>query len=392
VSLYAPAEWRFSVVAPFGVEGVWKKVTILTHLAQDVELLYQLNRSTMLTFSVPSENPQVNIPHTDGLPYIAVGPRWVLGWRKAPATLNPTPGQWVLKYAGRIWSIQDTGDGDNCRTVVTCFDCLKHLEKRIVRDAMGGFKKQVAWWAVPGTQVIQEMIDRTQTKVGTVRIDLGGMWEESALSSVKFDQAMIMPSILRLTDTGTVDLDTQYLDGSDGNFMLLGGRPRLGQDRPNVVLGYAAPPRRAIGYDRTQSLDNLANDVTLFGKSSKGHTVHAADAVSQATYDIFEEVAVIPDVETTELLQMLADEEIFLRKNPNDLISIIPTPEDSPRFFNEYFLGDTIKLRAAVNPFPVTREAIIGIQRVYGVRLKVDNEYGEAVVEMIASANAESSQ
>ena len=391
MSLYAPVDWRFVILAPVGVARAWKKIAILTNVAQDVELLYQLNRSTMLTFSVPSDNPLVNILHTDNLPFLAVGPRWILAWRKAPATLEPTPGQWVLQYAGRVWTLQDTGDGDNCRTMVTCFDTLKHLEKRIVRAADGTFRNQVAWWATPGSTVVKNMIDRTQSFVGTCRIDTGGHWVDSALmGAIKVDQAMVMPTLLRVTDTGTFDLDPAPLDGSDGNFMLLGGRPRLGGDKPNVVIGYAAPPRRAVGYDRTQSLDNLTNSVDFFGKSSKGRHVHSEALDSQTTFDIFEDVSVIPDVQTDELLQMLADEEVFLCKSPNDLISIIPTPEDSPRFFNEYFIGDTIKLSAAVNPFPVTRQAISGLQRVYGIRLKIDNEYGEAVTEMIASANAES--
>src|SRR4051812_44535100 len=105
--IYAPVEWRVTVLAPFCIWGVWEKVSILPHLPQDVEMLWQLNRSTMLSFSVPSDDPQVNIPHTDGFPFLSVGPRWVLGWRKAPPSLDPYPGHWELKYAGRIWSLQD---------------------------------------------------------------------------------------------------------------------------------------------------------------------------------------------------------------------------------------------------------------------------------------------
>lgn len=394
--IYAPVEWRFTVLAPFGIGRVWKKATILTHLAQDVEFLYQLNRSTMLSFNVPSDDPQVNIPHTDGLPFLAVGPRWVLGWRKAPPSLAPFPGGWELKFAGRVWSLQDQGDGDTSRTMVTCFDALKHLEKRVVRNpspdgtAPGGFTSQVKWWAEPGTQVMRQMIERTQQFVGTCRIDTaGGQWVDSGLTTVAFDQAMILPSIIRITDTGTADLVPEYLDGSNGDFLRLGAQPRLGSDKPGVVIGYAAPPRRATGFDRTTTLDNLANSITLFGKSNKGYKVTASDADSQDMYDVFEDVAIISDVETQQLVQMLAEEEVFLRSSPNDLVSIVPTPEDSPRFFNEYFLGDSIRLRASKNPFPVTREAIDALQRVYGVRLQVDNEYGERVTELIGSANAE---
>lgn len=391
--IYAPTEWRFTILAP--QTGTWKKVSILTRLAQDVELLYQLNRPTMLTFSVPSDHPQVNIPHTDGLPYLAVGPRWVLGWRKSPSSLDPTPGGWELKFSGRVWDLQDQGDGDTCRTMVTCFDALKILEKRIVRSATGNFAKQVKWWETPGTTVIKEMIDRTQSLVGTCRIDTaGGHWVDSEDQTVAFDQAYVMPSIQRITDDGSCDLDPEWLSGSDNDFLRLGGLPRLGTDKSNIILGYAAPPRRATNFDRTTSLDNLANAITLFGKSSKGNTVTVSDADSQEMYDIFEDVSVVPDVEPLGHLTFLAEEELFLRKNPHDLVTIVPSPEDSPRFFNEYFIGDSIKLKASKPPtsttFPDTREAVIGLQRIYGVRLAVDNDYGEHVTELIASAQAES--
>lgn len=390
VPIYAPVEWRFAVLAPFGIGRVWRKCTILTHLAQNIELLYQLNRSTMLSFDVPSDDPQVNILHTDGLPFLAVGPRWILGWRKSPATLDPTPGGWELKFAGRIWTLQDQGDGDTSRTMVTAFDALKHLEKRIVRDFTGGFRKQVKWWAEPGTTVVRDMVDRTQQYVGTCRIDTAsGHWIDSGLTTVAFDQAYVLPSIIRITDTGTMDLNVEYLDGTNDDFMRLGGQPRLGSDKPGAILGYAAPPRRATGFDRTTTLDNLANSITLFGKSSKGFDATASDINSQEMYDIFEDVSVITDVETPALLNLLAQEEVFLRKSPNDIISITPTPEDSPRFFNEYFLGDTIRIRASKTPFPATRQTVDGVSRVYGARLKVDAEYGEQVTELIASQNAE---
>ena len=396
VPIYAPVDWRFAVLAR--VAGKWVKITMLSGLAQDIELLWQLNRSTMMVFSVPSEDPRVCILHTDGHPYIDIGDRWVLGWRKSQPTLDPYPGNWQLKYAGRIWQIQDTADGTEGRTMVTCFDALKHMEKRICRDVNGAFNKQVKFWATPGTEIAKTIIDRTQFYVGSCHIDTdSGTWTDSALITSAYDQAYVLPSIVTMADTGTMDLNPTYSDGSDtaGTFMVLGGLPRLGADKPGVKLGYAAPPRRATGFDRTLSLDNLANSIGLFGKSSKGKFVTAVDSASQAEYDVFEDISVIPDVENTELLQMLADEELFLRKAPNDLVTIVPTPEDSPRFFNEYFLGDTIQVRSSMpqtsptGPFPVTREAITGLSRVYGARLTIDNDFGESVTEMIVSQQAE---
>jgi hypothetical protein len=66
-------------------------------------------------------------------------------------------------------------------------------------------------------------------------------------------------------------------------------------------------------------------------------------------------------------------------------VTIVPTPETEARPFDDYYLGDTVNVEAGDAPFPVTREAISGVQRLYGFNIGLDNDYGENVTDMIVS-------
>lgn len=383
---HPPVFWRFVICELDGTP-----ISIVTSLANDVLLQYRLNRPAMLSFSVPSDDPLVNILHTDDYPYVSCGNRVVKGFRKVPPGEVNSPGGWQIEYVGRIWQIGDQGDGDTTRTSVTCYDPLKVLEKRLVRNSAGSAAKQVKFWGEPGTDIIQTLIDRTHTFKGATGIeDVSlGTWETSSDQTAAYDQAFVLPAIIALCDTGTCDLDITYLNTTSGDHIRVEGVERRGEDKPGVIFGYAAPPRTADRYDRTINLDNLANDLTFWGKSVLGRTTYVSDAASKATYGTFEDAQVLADVETAELVEMLADQALALRKNPQDLVTVIPAPEISAQPINDWWLGDTIRVNASKQPFPVTRQVVTGVQRVYGVDLSIDPDYGERVSNLIVSAQAE---
>ena len=340
---------------------------------------------------MPSADPLVSLTHTDGFPYISVGNRVVKGYRKVPAGEVDAPGNWQIEFVGIIWQIGDQGDGDNTKTAVTCYDHLKVLEKRLIRNSAGSAAKQVKFYGVGGTAIARAMIDRTHTYKGATGIEdtSGGTWNTSATQTAAYDQQFILPGIIALCDTGTMDLGVTYLDTQSGDHLRLSGLERRGEDKPGVIFGYAAPPRTADRYDRTINLDYLANDLTFWGKSVLGHLTHVSDATSKATFGTFEDAQVLGDIETKELVQMLADQALVLRKNPQDLVTVIPAPEISAQPINDWWLGDTIRVNASKEPYPETRQVVTGVQRVYGVDLTIDPDYGEKVSNLIVSAQAE---
>lgn len=379
---HPPVFWRLVVTNLLG-----QTITLVTGTAADINLQYRLNRPDMLTFSLPSEDPLTNIAYTgDGLPYVACGVRMVKAFRK----VGTDPGNWVLRFVGRVWTLQDSGDGSTVRTNVTCYSPLHLLGKRLVRAADGTVYSQVKWWATPGAHIFRDMVERTHTYKGSnIGLDdtSTGTWSAAtADQTVGYDQAYILPSVITLCDTGTMDITQDYQNVTDGKHLRLGAVPQLGEEKAAVVFGYAAPPRTATSFERIQTMDDLYNDVTLWGKSTTGRRAVATDAFSKTTYGTFEVAEVISDVETVELLQMLADERIALQKDPRDMVTVIPAPEVSSVPFDAWFVGDTIRINAGRSPFPVTRQLVSGYQRVYGFNLEVSPTAGERVTDMIVSS------
>jgi hypothetical protein len=326
-----------------------------------------------------------------------------------------------LKFAGRVWSLEDQGDGDTCRKQVTCFDPLKILEKRVVRDHDGAYWKACNWWkpggdtaiqtpllkdsGVSGSKIIKELIDRsrkfggmppggssTGSNMSPVHIETGNYdewpsedWEET----VGFDYqtepgSYVMPHIVQICNTGTVDLKMRYLDVFDGVFLHLGSVARLGSET-DVTLAYAATPFTASSFNRTQALDDLANYIDLVGKKRAGNFGISLDATSQLDYLVMEAVENLTDITNTDVLQFLSDLRLKMQKEPRDMVSVVPTPEASPVPWDDYYLGDTIIVTAATTPFPVTRQTVEGRQRVYGIEVTLDNDFGEYVSNLVVS-------
>lgn len=383
-----PVYWRLVLCDLYGVP-----LSLITGIASNIELQYTLNRPAMLSFDVPSEDSAVNnLYSTSGLPWLHAGDRIIKAFRKSDAS---EPGGWELEFVGRVWTTEDQGDGDACRTMVTCYDPLYDLIKRIVRRKDGTFLKDATFYGVPGSTAIKRMIDRTNTYgvrptfIATAGDDVG--WDATAVITKDFQQAMILPSMIEIMDSATVDIYTRYVNFKSVDhstwptYAHVGAAARVGQDRPHTVIGYAGPPRNATGFNRTMTMETFANDITGWGKSAKGHEAHETDTTSIEQYGAFEDAMVLTDVEYAEFVDDLINEELVLRKLPRDIVSFQPQPESAQSPFSEFALGDTIMVNAALAPNPVTRQQVEGLQRIYGFTLQIDDDYGEHVSSLSVS-------
>ena len=428
-------QWRFVLCTNMGVP-----ISLIDGVAADMELEFRLNRPGMATFSVPSEDPRVNLVFgSDNRPYLCVRYRALKAYRK----VGEDPGGWSLKFAGRVWSLEDHGDGDTVRTMVTCYDPLKILEKRVVRtgpDANGNnggrYDIPVQWYTndepspgeqgdvdievsgESGSKVIKDMIERTRRYGGLagtednagqlaaagledapVHIETGlygwvnrnSTWEITPPVTLTYDPGTyVLPSIIQICNTMTVDLVPTYLDVQNGVFLRIGAKPYYGHDRRNqVILAYAASPYTASEFVRTQSMDSMANMVHLYGKKAPyGQSGFDYDSVSQDEqhFLVMEQVENLSGITNQKLLNQLATMRVHFQKRPRDIITVVPTPEGSPLPWDDYYVGDLVTIQASENiSYPVTREHVEGVQRVYGIRVSIDNDFGEYVSEMIVS-------
>lgn len=373
------------------IQALWRLVlcdldgsplSSLDHIALGRNFAFPLNRPARWTFRVPSDSPDVNITQ-DGDPYLSVGNRVLKAYRRMS---NQTT--WTQEFCGIVWDSHDVADGDRCTTEVNCYDPFQLLNKRLVRDADGEFKNTVWFEEQQSQEIAKLMVDRTIAFAGPCGIATTGTFTACPQQTWNYEQGYIAPSIISLCDTGLVDVWFDPVDQTDGTLVEMNAGPLRGQDRPNVVLAYAAPGRTAFSLDRTMSMEEVANSITLFRGSNTSGYKFAEDLASQTKYHVYEHAEVLSDVHHIENVEDLVNLLIQLRAFPSDMLTILPVPEYSPIPFRDFFLGDRIKVMASIGAdqeFPETREALDGIQRVYGISGDVDDDGVEKITGLDVS-------
>jgi hypothetical protein len=254
-------------------------------------------------------------------------------------------------------------------------------------------------------KIILDMLDRTRqfgadadgSDVDAAPIHMEGKYNSTFDKTThayayQSDQAMIMDAIVQITNTGLCDLDIEFLDNHDAIFTRVTCRDRLGSDK-DITLAYATSPNTASEYHRTQSLDDMANYLGFTGKKQTNGLVTRGDGTSQNAYLVMEAIENLTDIQDTNAVKKIGNMELHMRKDPRDLVTVVPTPEGSPAPWGKniaqtdgYYLGDTILVAAADTPYPVTRETVEGRQRVYGFTVTIDNDFGEYVSQLVVSA------
>lgn len=413
-------DWRF-VLCDMGGGSI----TVLNQFMENTQLTFQLNRPAQLTFDIPADilevtgsldiggfTPGFNSQTGDYFPNLSVfGNRWIKGYRK----VGTAPGGWTLRFTGRIWTLEDSGDGTTVRTSVTCYDSLYELNKRVIRNANGAYRNvHTRFFGSPAgsdtySSAIKAMINRangdgvsqTILPLSRTTIDVaGGTWHTTAPFTNTYNHQFILPEVIKMTDTGLVDLDVTYLD-PDGSipgvvpYMRLGASPEAGSDNPTIIFGYAGPPRSASAMTRTESLDTLANDIVMFGKSPAGRGVRHFSKPSVAVYGAFEDIVTESTIHNKQLLADLVAEQIALRKNPRELVNVLPLEGIAPPPWEDengttWVLGDRIQVVIGTPADPVARRTTSGVQRVYGFTIGMDSTFSEHITNMVMSADAES--
>jgi hypothetical protein len=117
-------DWRIDLCDANGVTLDW-----LDNIATGRAFSYKLNLPSSFTFSVPSSHPKVADLHTDEKPKLCEG-RLVRAYRMENDVA-------VLRFAGKVWTVQDVGDDGKEQTTVVCFDALRQTASRLVRVESG---------------------------------------------------------------------------------------------------------------------------------------------------------------------------------------------------------------------------------------------------------------
>jgi hypothetical protein len=368
-------EWRIMLCNRMGVA-----ISLLDNVAINRQFKFGLNQPGSLTFDVPSDEPSVNILHTDGYPYLSCGDRTVRAWRKES-------GVWTLRYTGIVWQLADASDEDVCHTTVTCFDALKFLKKRLICTADGRIKGTIRLPKADLGTTVYTMISNSFDNFGPLYLDYSsGPWVTgTSITPPDYELAYIDASIKELCDTGAMDIEMTPVYSTGGVLSTFAVTARLGQDQPHVLFGYDTGNYGAQTWGRQMNAEDTANDIYNFATSASGPMSNATDAASKTRFGTMQSAEVLSDIHSKDTLDELTTWELRFRKEPQDLVSFTPRPELQPVLWNDYWIGDTVRVASSAN----VREAISGVQRVYGVTLDVNDDGYEVVSELVVSAGQE---
>lgn len=378
---FTPVEWRIVIC---DLQG--RPLSLVSRIALEKRLSFQLDRASQCAFTVPSLDPQVQTLHTDGYPFLNEMNRVVKAYRKEF-------GAWRLRFAGVVWTLEDQGEEDAQHTLVTAFDPLQMLTHRVVLTAAGSDAVDVTFNEA-GAQIIKKLIQRSIDTHGTVGLGYtgspaqlqGSFAATTALPRTFYEGTDVASALASVTDTGTCDVTVTPVDRTDGTLAVLSVSAQRGSSKPAAVFAYNMGNHTITRIARLKDGDRLANDVTVYGgrRTTAGSDwpvkKHLTDAPSIAAFHRHVATRASPELTQQAYVDALTAEELRFRKQPRELLSITPAAERAPLPFLEYDVGDSVPVYAEM------RETIAGEQRVYGFTIDVDDNAFEHVGELVAAA------
>ena len=390
-------QWRLMLCDLNGVA-----IANLTRIARDKQLTYTLNRASSCSFHVPSDHALVNTLHTDGYPLLEAKMRTIKAYRYEGGSFDDgtfgygsaygadaygagsyaggalSTGSYVLRFAGTVDVIEDTARGDEPRTTVTCFDPLKHLERRLCRDSGGG-TSEVAFDGDQSGQIVRILIDRANV-LGATGVATDGSLATTTGRVMSFTHKSIAAVITELADSD-FDLYLAPVERFDGILCTLHVYVSFGNDRPDVIFGWDSSPGSATGVTRVRDGTELANVVVSAGGS--GLNLEKVDATSIGLYRRHEVVSNYADTTDMGFLNAMGDSEIGVRKHLRERITMELAQGRAAEPFSHFYLGDTVRTRASSR----LRGGFTRSDRIYAFTVTVDDDGSERLSSVTLAAS-----
>jgi hypothetical protein len=157
-----------------------------------------------------------------------------------------------------------------------------------------------------------------------------------------------------------------------------------GTDKPKVVFGLGFGPDNLS--EATRQLDGslIVNREQVVGSLNARALVE--DFESQLIYGVQEEISTLSDVPDMNILFAYGAAEVAVKRIPRTSISLTPKPPGSahlPRPFDDYFLGDTVRLGVKRGRFkiPASGSALQAI-RIFALSISIDDNGIERVSQI----------
>lgn len=385
--LVTAPKWRFVLTTLTHVT-----LSFLDNIAINKSVVYTMNKATVQSGVVASDNPEVNIAHTDGDPFLAEGNRFLLGFRREG--LDP---KWVIRSTGIVLQINDTA-GDQPKSTFTAFDPWQYLYSRPCRLSDGSLpgEEGMTFSGQRGDEIAHALIRRTIEEDGSVFTDIGaaggtayygGTMQATPHIDITFAQGTsVGEALTQLADDGSLDIYFSPIYdpfNRPGIISELNIFNQMGSVKYGSVMAWDKPGRNLTGIDRMEDGTLRANVLNLFRANSLP-VGQIADAASYIKYGRYFDSQTFPAEYPISALAALAAETLLNRKVRNTTIRIDPAPEVSPVPFAAYFIGDTLPLAASRR----LRKPLTATARVYTLPIDIDDNSVEHVNSVEFSADS----
>lgn len=392
-------------------------ITFLDRLTFEAEVTYALDKVWSAKLTIPSDNPEVNILHTDGEPFVSEGNRLLYGFRRE----GEEP-RWVCRFGGKILHVEDSGEAEQARTIVTASNPWQILYQRAMVSEDYQFPDKAGFFSFDDTQtgvIALTWLRNTIINSGDLGIDVGdadfatvdnmpgtafwgtgytsrwsyrtkSIYETTTQIDVDCQQGMMVGEVWdQMIETGTLDLIlTPIYDPINRPGMLaeLGIYERLGDVRDEAVMAWDKPGRNLRSINSIKDGTKRANTIRYYtdqGGPPVGPYLGYSDGASILKYGETWHEEFWPS-RIPVVVDALAQLQLELMADGIHTVAVQPTPERMPFLFTEWFLGDTVPVYASDK----LRAELAGYQRVYGIVLSIDENSYEQVPQVLASPEA----
>jgi len=352
-----------------------RKIEDITSVTRDKKYSEVLNTPSQFSFTADTANEKLSQLHSDGRPVLDSLCRVVKAYRSEynESTLED---EFVLRFAGRVWSLEDVGDDNTYSAAVVCYDALHMLSKRVCLNSVGSpFSVS---FSGGGTSTLTTLIDRTNTYAGHCGLGTGGTINTSPSQTVDWSLKKVSEAVSELTsaDVG-FDISITPLDTETG---ILGNLncyyPARGSRQDGALLGWRALPHNLLSVNRVFDPELAANVIWGVGTATVGDDQVTTNFVdddesSFSTFGQLEEIVEYQDVNNITYLETLVGADLIARRPPTETLAFVPTPtSNSPEPWSDFVTGDSITVRIGSD----LRGGLRRYQRIFGFGLDISND------------------
>lgn len=384
-------------------------LTFLDKLASDRSFERSLCKPATAVGHVPSWNPEVNIPHTDGEAFVGFADRLVFMLRRDE--LGATP--YSCQFSGILNPLQDQAEADEATSTFTASDPWQLLYQRPVVRTSTLLPVGPGGWKITGQradQIIMTILDNMEAFCGTgphadAFIDRGqgtgydGTIESTdVISSITFDENISVGEAFdQLVEAGYCEIILQPIydpRNRPGLIVELNVYQTAGEVRANAIMAWDKPSRSLVGLDRlyAEPANKIAYRISSGTDTTDPDSVPIqTNAASVARYgELWAQKTISAPANARPMVTTLAATELFLRARGKQTITARPVPLRSPIPFFDYTLGDQLpvwasrRFREPVGPTLASGEWV-GLQRVWGIKISLANDGLETVDQLLLS-------